>query len=124
MTDNFRAELAEALREVRLLGPLDRERIFDALLPVVERALDRSNRLAFQAGWNHATAGWEQRAAEVRMTTRLPAGVATATNDEIRARLIAALPGAHPWGEVVDLLLPTVRVIAAEELLDVIGGAS
>lgn len=55
--------------------------VSDALMPAVEAALDRSNRLAFQAGWNHATAEWEQRA---RALVRELRELVTHADDEAR----------------------------------------
>jgi hypothetical protein len=40
------------------------------------------------------------------------------TDDQLRAAMIAALPGVHPWGDVVDRLLPVVRAYAAAQLRD------
>ena len=33
---------------------------------------------------------------------------------ELRGLMIAALPGLHPWGDVVDLLLPVVSAWAEQ----------
>ena len=47
--DPFRDQLADALRDVSFLGPLDRARVFDALLPLIAAHVEAERQAALLA---------------------------------------------------------------------------